>query len=149
MWRKRKHTNSVYYAFRNEYTISASARRNYTVPKDGTPILGLIQDHVVSGVLLSMRDRFFNRADYDHLVLNAFPETAGRFKRLAPALLKPKYLWTGKQVVSTVLLNILPSQMPPFCLKSKAKVSVKNWQMNGYLVPPEDMSESTVVFRFD
>lgn len=33
----------------------AAVPRNYLVPKDGTPILGLIQDHVVSAALLSLR----------------------------------------------------------------------------------------------
>ena len=32
----------------------AAVPRNYLVPKDGTPILGLIQDHVVSGALVRL-----------------------------------------------------------------------------------------------
>jgi len=33
----------------------------YLVPKDGTPLAGLIQDHMISGTSLTMRGRFFNR----------------------------------------------------------------------------------------
>lgn len=33
----------------------------YLVPKDGTPLAGLIQDHMVSGVSLTIRGRFFTR----------------------------------------------------------------------------------------
>ena len=31
----------------------------YLVPKDGTPLSGLIQDHVVSGLLMTLRGRMF------------------------------------------------------------------------------------------
>lgn len=33
----------------------------YLVPKDGTPLGGLIQDHIIAAVLLTMRGRFFNK----------------------------------------------------------------------------------------
>ncbi len=35
--------------------------QNFLVSKDGTPLTGLIQDHVVAGTTLTMRDRFFER----------------------------------------------------------------------------------------
>ncbi len=38
-----------------------STREQYLVPKDGTPLSGLIQDHVVSGVLMTVRGKTFNR----------------------------------------------------------------------------------------
>lgn len=78
--------------------VLANVGSNYLVPKDGTPILGLIQDHVVSGVLLTLKDRFFNREDFMHLVLAAFSETTQRLKIPPPTIIKPEELWTGKQV---------------------------------------------------
>lgn len=33
----------------------------YLVPKDGTPLGGLIQDHIIGAVLLTMRGRFFTK----------------------------------------------------------------------------------------
>lgn len=71
---------------------------NYLVPKDGTPILGLIQDHVVAGVLMTLRGRFFNKEDFMHLLLASFGVPTSRLKIPPPAMLKPKMLWTGKQV---------------------------------------------------
>lgn len=71
---------------------------NFLVPKDGTPLLGLIEDHVVSGVLLTVRGRFFNKEDFMHLVLSAFAETTQRLIIPSPAMLKPQVLWSGKQV---------------------------------------------------
>ena len=41
--------------------LSVSTQNQYLVPKDGTPLSGLIQDHVVSGVILTLRDRFFEK----------------------------------------------------------------------------------------
>jgi hypothetical protein len=35
--------------------------QNFLVSKDGTPLTGLIQDHVVAGTALTMRDRFFEK----------------------------------------------------------------------------------------
>lgn len=68
------------------------------VPKDGTPILGLIQDHVVAGVLICVRDRFFNRIDFMNFLFSAFAETTKRIKMPKPTILHPEVLWTGKQV---------------------------------------------------
>lgn len=39
----------------------ASSNFQYLVPKDGKPLGGLIQDHLVSGVLMTVRGRFFSR----------------------------------------------------------------------------------------
>jgi DNA-directed RNA polymerase I subunit RPA1 len=78
--------------------ILVAVGENYLVPKDGTPILDLIQDHVVSGVLMTLRGRFFNKEDFMHLLLAAFGIPTSRIKIPKPAMLKPKKLWTGKQV---------------------------------------------------
>ena len=40
------------------------ADEQYVVPTDGQPLRGLIQDHVVSGVLMTKRDGFFTCALY-------------------------------------------------------------------------------------
>ena len=41
--------------------LSVSTQNQYLIPKDGTPLSGLIQDHVVSGIILILRDRFFEK----------------------------------------------------------------------------------------
>ncbi|KAH7726241.1 DNA-directed RNA polymerase I subunit A1 [Aphelenchoides avenae] len=125
----------------------ANVGSNYLVPKDGTPILGLIQDHVVSGVLLTLKDRFFNREDFMHLVLAAFSETTQRLKIPPPTILKPEKLWTGKQVVTAILLNNIPDGCPPINLTGKAKTGVKCWQVRGHQPPKFSMSESEVIIR--
>ena len=36
----------------------------YRSAKDGYPLTGLMQDHIIGGVTMTMRDRFFTRAQY-------------------------------------------------------------------------------------
>ncbi|GFU75945.1 DNA-directed RNA polymerase I subunit RPA1 [Trichonephila clavipes] len=44
----------------------ASVNHQYLVPKDGTPLGGLIQDHIIGGVLLTTRGRFFTKEKKTH-----------------------------------------------------------------------------------
>lgn len=61
-----------------------------------------------------------------------------RVTTLPPTLIKPKQLWTGKQVISTVLKNIVicgmgpkdikrQSTIPGMNLDSKSRLSAKEW----------------------
>lgn len=87
---------------------TASVPHQYLVPKDGSPLAGLIQDYVIAAVKLTMRDRFFDRLDYLDLVYHALrslfttaqQDTQGPpiLITLKPAIMWPKRLWTGKQV---------------------------------------------------
>ncbi|KAI5064715.1 hypothetical protein GOP47_0019410 [Adiantum capillus-veneris] len=118
-----------------------NANQQFVVPTSGNPIRGLIQDHIVSGTLLTKRDTFLTREEYQELVYSAcissIPATylkgPGRrkvgviardrsIKPLAPAILKPKQLWTGKQVVSTILGYVTSGRLP-YTIKNTGKVS--------------------------
>lgn len=101
------------------------SNEHYLVPKDGTPLGGLIHDHVVGGTTLTMRGRFFNKSDYQQLVYSSFNHVRNNIKLLPPAILKPQPLWTGKQVLSTLLINLLPSSKGALNLESKSKISDK------------------------
>ncbi|VDK70924.1 unnamed protein product [Onchocerca ochengi] len=125
----------------------ANVGSNFLVPKDGTLLLGLIQDHVVSGVLLTIRGRFFNKEDFMHLVLSAFAETTQRLIIPPPAMLKPQILWSGKQIISTVLRNCIPLDKPLLNIRSKAKTPLSCWKVGDHPAPKFDMSESEVIFR--
>ena len=61
-----------------------------------------------------------------------------RVTTLPPTIIKPKPLWTGKQVISTVLKNIVLSGMTPkeirqqnktvgMNLDSKSRLNAKEW----------------------
>jgi DNA-directed RNA polymerase I subunit RPA1 len=78
--------------------VSASTDYQYLVPKDGTPLAGLIQDYMVSGVWLTIRGQFFTQVDYEQLVYAALVDHPTRVQQLLPSILKPERLWSGKQV---------------------------------------------------
>ncbi|XP_066505483.1 DNA-directed RNA polymerase I subunit RPA1 [Hoplias malabaricus] len=132
------------------YTL-VSTNQQYLVPKDGKPLAGLIQDHMVSGTSMTIRGCFFTRDQYMELVYRGLTDKNGRVKLLPPAVIKPQMLWTGKQIVSTLLLNVVPENHLPLNLTGKAKIPSKAWlkehprPVPGY--KPDSMCESQVVIR--
>ncbi|KAI9145358.1 hypothetical protein BKA69DRAFT_1050972, partial [Paraphysoderma sedebokerense] len=110
------------------YTI-ANTDNQYLVPTDGSPLRGLIQDHVVTGVMLTSRDTFLSKDDYQQILMGSLPERImekGRLLLMQPAVIKPRKMWTGKQVISTILLNLTQDD-EPLNLTSKPKVGGKYW----------------------
>ncbi|CAN3373825.1 hypothetical protein DIURU_004341 [Diutina rugosa] len=123
----------------------ANTDSQYLTPTSGSPLRGLIQDHISAGVWLTSKDSFFTRDQYQQLVYSCIrPEDghtlgAPRIRTLPPTIIKPQPLWTGKQVISTVLLNIVPHNAPGLNLKSKNKVKNELWGV--------DSEENTVIFH--
>lgn len=136
---------------RAEAYVLACTDQQYLVPKDGQPLAGLIQDHMVSGANMTIRGCFFTREQYMELVYRGLTDKVGRVKLFPPAILKPCPLWTGKQVVSTLLINIIPEEHIPLNLLGKAKISWKAWvKESPRPVPgfnPDSMCESQVIIR--
>lgn len=113
---------------RSESYNIANVCNQYLVPKDGTPLSGLIQDYMVSGVRLTMRGTFFTKTQYTQLVYSALPISQENIILLSPAIIKPRTLWSGKQILSTVTINIIPSQKARINLVSTTKINPKEWQ---------------------
>ncbi|XP_065342582.1 DNA-directed RNA polymerase I subunit RPA1 [Cloeon dipterum] len=141
---------------RSEALNLVSVCHNYLVPKNGTPLSGLIQDHVISGVRISIRGRFFTREEYHNFVFQGLVNVPGKIKLLPPAMIKPEVLWTGKQIISTILLNVFPKDKPPLSLESTAKIGAKAWEKlpprewicgGTPFTNPNDMSEAQVIIR--
>ncbi|KAI0033330.1 hypothetical protein K488DRAFT_47922 [Vararia minispora EC-137] len=133
---------------RAEAMLIANTDNQYLVPTSGKPLRGLIQDHVVSGVWMTNKDTFFTREEYFQLLYGSLrPEDesheSGRLETLPPAIWRPRPLWTGKQVISTVLLNITPSHTDGLNLDSHAKVAAEVWGKWDTHLP----NESEVIFR--
>jgi DNA-directed RNA polymerase I subunit RPA1 len=91
------------------YTI-ALGDEQYIVPTDGSPLRGLIQDHVVMGSLLTNKDTMLTREEFQQLLyaaISTLPPTRGsvhlRYQTpiitVPPCIIKPVPLWSGKQVV--------------------------------------------------
>lgn len=129
---------------RAEALMIANTDSQYLTPTSGKPLRGLIQDHISAGVLLTSKDSFFTREKYQQLVYGCLrPEdghtTSGRILTVPPAIMKPQPLWTGKQVITTTLLNIKPLDRMGLNLKSKNKVKNEYWGQHS--------TENDVIFR--
>jgi len=86
------------------YTI-AIGDEQYIVPTDGTPLRGLIQDHVVMGTLLTSKETMLTREEFQQLLYAALAPRNSDLRSqkpiitVPPCILKPVQLWSGKQVV--------------------------------------------------
>ncbi|KAI8067394.1 hypothetical protein BDF21DRAFT_496279 [Thamnidium elegans] len=119
---------------RAEAAFIANTDNQYLVPTSGDPLRGLIQDSVDSGVWVTSRDTFFTKEEYHQLLYGSLrPEIdgtgGGKIQTLPPAIMKPKPLWTGKQVISTVLKNLTWNKAQ-LNMTSKSKVPAKYWGPN-------------------
>ncbi|KIY49422.1 RNA polymerase I largest subunit [Fistulina hepatica ATCC 64428] len=127
---------------RAESLLLANTDNQYLVPTSGNPLRGLIQDHVVAGVWMTSQDTFFEREEYFQLLYGSLrPETdsaTGRLETVPPTIWMPKPLWTGKQIITTILKNITPPNFEGLCLNAGTKVPGKFWGA--------DSQEDKVVF---
>ena len=132
-----------------EARMIANTDNQYLGPTSGSPLRGLIQDHVVAGVHMCNKATFFTREEYYQIIYGALrPEDnytgQGRVHTLSPAIWKPRPMWTGKQIISTIMLNITPPQLEGLNLVSKNKIQNSLWQRDDGSDP--NMSEEQVVF---
>ncbi|KAF9107262.1 hypothetical protein BGX29_006781 [Mortierella sp. GBA35] len=102
---------------RAEAKLIANTDSQYLVPTSGAPLRGLIQDHVVAGVWMTIRGTFFDRDEYQHLLYGALrPEIDntgnGKILTLPPSIFKPTPLWTGKDVITAILHNLTVGLCP-------------------------------------
>jgi len=95
---------------------------HYLTPKDGTPLAGLIQDHIVAAVKMTIRGRFFTKTDYEQLVFFALSNYCKKIVTEPPTIIKPYPLWAGKQVISTVVTNLVPEGKSPLTFISNGKI---------------------------
>ncbi|GJQ14106.1 hypothetical protein GpartN1_g5897.t1 [Galdieria partita] len=100
--------------------------RHYISPTNGNPLRGLIQDHILGGVLLTSIDTFLSLDEFEQLLYGAIERTMESVHNSTvfiptPAIVFPIPLWTGKQLISTILLFLIGSR-PPFYLQSNNKL---------------------------
>jgi DNA-directed RNA polymerase I subunit RPA1 len=105
------------------------ADQQFFVPTDGKPLRGLIQDHIVAGTLMTMRDRFLTQAEYCQLIYEAIAQDCNGAWDIwmePPAIVKPCKLWTGKQVFTAVLMHYTRDQLP-LTMAAKCKTPNDAW----------------------
>lgn len=119
---------------RSEASNIADTDHQYLSATAGKPLRGLIQDHISMGVQFTSRDTFFDREQYQELLYNCIRPESGhlpsgrdRLLTVPPAVVKPKPLWTGKQVITTILKNVIPNNLDGINLTSKSQTSADRW----------------------
>ncbi|EJS41719.1 rpo31p [Saccharomyces arboricola H-6] len=103
-------------------------KNNLLTPKSGEPIIAATQDFITGSYLISHKDSFYDRATLTQL-LSMMSDGVEQFDIPPPAIMKPYYLWTGKQVFS---LLIKPNHNSPVVINLDAK--------NKVFVPPKSKS---------
>lgn len=132
---------------RAEASFICGTDQQYIGPTSGSPLRGLIQDHVASAVKLTCKDTFLSSAQFQQLVyvsLSGLPGTeivtpADHIQLPAPAILRPRPLWTGKQVITALLAHLCRPPLPKLNLDAKAKTPATAFG--------EEHMEHEVVFR--
>ncbi|KAF1745324.1 LOW QUALITY PROTEIN: hypothetical protein MXB_5277 [Myxobolus squamalis] len=127
------------------YNISSCAN-HFLSPKDGKPLTGLIQDYMVSGFMMTVRDRFITKQQYQKIIYSSLVETDHLILCLPPAIQKPELLWTGKQIISTLLINCTPHLKDFLNMQGKCKVVEKLWS-NCNSCTDVNLSEDNILIR--
>ncbi|RLE63893.1 MAG: DNA-directed RNA polymerase subunit A' [Thermoprotei archaeon] len=83
-------------------------------PRYGGPIIGAIHDYITGGYMITRKDSLLTKEKATTLLY----ETGYQGELPEPAILKPKELWTGKQIISI----FLPSDLD---FKSKCAICEK------------------------
>ncbi|KAJ4303349.1 hypothetical protein N0V90_002242 [Kalmusia sp. IMI 367209] len=128
---------------RAEASLVANTDNQYLSATAGKPLRGLIQDHISMAVWLTSKDMFFTREEYQELLYSCLrPEnghtTSGTLLTVEPTIWKPHPLWTGKQLITTILTNIKPQEYQNLTLTSKS-------QTNGKLWGPESEEQTVII----
>ncbi|PLC67891.1 DNA-directed RNA polymerase subunit A' [Vulcanisaeta sp. EB80] len=85
-------------------------------PRYGGPIIGARQDYITGGYLLTRKDTFVNKELLMYLLAAANYD--GEIEE--PAIMHPRELWTGKQVISMLLPKDL-NWVQPTAIKESCK----------------------------
>lgn len=85
---------------RAEALILMGNQSNLVTPKNGEMLIAATQDFITGGYLLTQKDEFLTREQVMQLAacLLAGPDSNINIDLPIPAILKPRRLWTGKQV---------------------------------------------------
>lgn len=75
--------------------------RQIVAPKDNKPCMGIVQDSLLGIYRLTKRDTFLDKAAVMNLLMWVDYDLERGLP--PPAILKPRPLWTGKQMLSLVI----------------------------------------------
>ena len=97
------------------YSISNS-NNQYIVPTSGKPIRGLLQDSIDSLIYLTKKSTFFTKEEFFELIYISLEKSLNthlikKIEGVQPCILKPKILFSGKQLISTIIKSLATSDL--------------------------------------
>ena len=110
----------------------ADTDHQYLSTTSGSPLRGLIQDHISIAVWLSSPDMMLTREEYNELLYCALrPENnqtnTERIRTIDPTIWRPAPRWTGKDLITTILENIQPVSYAPLSMRGTCAVPPEQW----------------------
>ncbi|KAJ9137803.1 DNA-directed RNA polymerase subunit [Coniochaeta hoffmannii] len=114
---------------------------NLATPKNGEPIIAATQDFITAAYLLSSKDRFFDRKTFTYICMMMLGGDT-QLDLPPPAVLKPRMLWTGKQVFN---IMIRPNKTSPVLVNLDAKC--REYKARPGHAPDMDPNDGWLVIR--
>ncbi|QPG76339.1 DNA-directed RNA polymerase III subunit [Brettanomyces nanus] len=87
---------------RAEAATLMGVKSNLLTPKSGEPIIAATQDFITGSFLITHKDSFYDRAVFTQMCVMMSDGTS-KFDLPPPAVMKPVYMWTGKQLYSLLI----------------------------------------------
>jgi len=122
---------------RTEALVLMGVKQNIVTPRNGEPVIAAIQDFITAAFLLSRKDRFYDRRQFAQIC--AYMANGDmRVDMPSPAIIKPRMLWTGKQMFNCLMRpnkesNILVN-LETKCATMQ-KTDPRHWPGNMVLAP--------------
>jgi DNA-directed RNA polymerase III subunit RPC1 len=109
-----------------------AVHKNLVTPRHGAPLVGPNQDFLTATYLITSKDVFYDRAQFNHICCY-FNDAAEMIEPPPPAILKPVQLWTGKQIFNVLLR---PNKDPEWPLLN-VEVKEKWFERDGVMDPKD------------
>jgi DNA-directed RNA polymerase III subunit RPC1 len=102
---------------RVEATQLMAVQNNLVSPRNGNPIIAGIQDFITASYLISRKDNFYDRKTFTQ-ICSYMVDANVQIDIPPPAILKPRMLWTGKQIFNVLMR---PNRLSPVKLNFECR----------------------------
>lgn len=105
-----------------EAAVLMGIKNNIVTPRNGEPLIAAIQDFITGSYLITHKDTFFERGKATQMISSILsgPQAQTFIELPPPCIIKPRALWSGKQIFSLILKPSAKSAAR-ICLRAKGK----------------------------